>query len=113
MLSALKNKIRAFIALFFVTVLLGSLLVKPVHILLVDHDWTEALHISSASFGVVSTPQHDCTICSFEFCFFIPQSQVQIPRADVVFIQRITPPTTDRISNQNSHHFRLRGPPSV
>jgi len=112
MLSTLKNKIRSFLALFFVTVLLGSLLVKPVHILLVDHDRTELLQTSATS-GVVSTPQHDCTICSFEFCFFIPQSQAQIPRADVAFVQKITPPTTDRIANQNSHHFRLRGPPVV
>ena len=112
MLSTLKNKVRAFIALFFVTVILGSLLVKPVHILLVDHDLTEVMQ-TSATYSVVSTPQHDCTICSFEFCFFIPQSQIQIPKVDVAFIQKITLPTTERIANQNSHHFRLRGPPAV
>ena len=110
--STLKNNIRSFLALFFVTVLLGSLLVKPVHILMVDHGEAEALQISSEA-GVVSLPQHDCTICSFEFCFFVPQSQVQIPKADVAFIQEITQPTTDRIVNQDSHHFRLRGPPVV
>ena len=112
MFSTLKNKVRAFIALFFVAVLLGSLLVKPVHILLVDHDLTEVMQTSATS-GVLSTPQHDCTICSFEFCFFIPQSQIKIPKVDVAFVQKITPPTTERITNKNSHHFRLRGPPTV
>lgn len=112
MFLSLKHKVHALVALLFSVVLLGSLLVKPVHILLVSHDRAETLKVQS-DFGVVSVLGHDCSICNFEFCSFIPQSQVHVPKADVAFAQEITPRTIDRIIKQTSHHFQLRGPPSL
>jgi len=66
MFLSLKHKVNALVALLFSAVLLGSLLVKPLHILLVNHDRAETLEVNTES-GAVSTPQHDCTICNFEF----------------------------------------------
>jgi len=112
MFTPFRHKINALVALLFSAVLLGSLLVKPLHILLVSHDRAETLKVHIES-GAVSTPQHDCTICNFEFCFFIPQAQVYVPKADVTFAVEITPRTIERIIPQTSHHFLLRGPPTL
>ncbi len=110
MFPVLKHKFHALVALILSAVLLGSLLVKPVHILLVSHNRADTLKVQS-DFGVISNPSHDCSICNFEFCYFIPQSQIHVPKADMTFAQEITPRTVDRIINQTSHHFQLRGPP--
>ena len=112
MFPTVKHKVHALVALLFSVVLLGSLLVKPVHILLISHDRAETLKVQS-DFGVVSVPGHDCSICNFEFCFFIPQAQVYVPKADITFAVVITPRTIERIVQQTSHHFLLRGPPTL
>ena len=112
MFLPLKHKVNALVALLFSAVLLGSLLVKPLHILLVSHDRAETLEVHTES-RAVSTPQHDCTICNFEFCFFIPQAQVYVPKADITFAVEITPRTIERTIQQTSHHFLLRGPPTL
>jgi hypothetical protein len=106
----IKCKVHAFVALLFSAVLLVFLLVKPVHILFVSHDRVETLKLQS-DFGVFSNSHHNCSVCNFEFCSFIPQAQVHIPKADISFAQKITPQTIDRIIKQTSHHFQLRGPP--
>jgi hypothetical protein len=111
MFLSLKHKVHALLALFLTAVLFGSMLGKPVHILLSHHyEETAALNNFSTS-GEISNPHSDCPICNFEFCSFIPQSQVHVPKADVAFAQEITPRTADRIIIQTSHHFQLRGPP--
>jgi len=106
----IKRKVHAFVALLFSAVLLGSLLVKPVHILFVSHDRAETLKVQS-DFGVITNTHHDCSVCNFEFCSFIPQSQVHVPKADISFAREITPRIVDGIIKQTSHHFLLRGPP--
>ena len=107
---SLKHKVHAFVALLFSAVLLGSLLVKPVHILFVSHDRAETLKVQS-DFGIISNSHHDCSVCNFEFCSFIPQAPVHVPKADVSFAREITPRIVDGIIKQTSHHFQLRGPP--
>lgn len=106
----IKRKVHAFVALLFSAVLLGSLLVKPVHILFVSHDRAETLKVQS-DYGVITNTHHDCSVCNFEFCSFIPQSPVHVPKADVSFAREITPRIIDGIIKQSSHHFLLRGPP--
>lgn len=106
----IKRKVHAFVALLFSAVLLVSLLVKPVHILFVSHDRAETLKVQS-DFGVITNTHHDCSVCNFEFCSFIPQSPVHVPKADVSFAREITPRIIDGIIKQSSHHFLLRGPP--
>ena len=108
----IKRKVHAFVALLFSAVLLGSLLVKPVHILFVSHDRVETLKVQS-DFGVISNSHHDCSVCNFEFCSFIPQAQVHVPKADISFAREITPRTINGIIKQTSHHFLLRGPPVI
>ena len=109
---SLKHKVHAFVALLFSAVLLGSLLVKPVHILFVSHDRAETLKVQS-DFGVITNTHHDCSVCNFEFCSFIPQASVHVPKADISFAREITPRTINGIIKQTSHHFLLRGPPVI
>jgi len=111
MFQTTKHKAHALAALFFAAVLLGSIFIKPVHILLVSHDIAEAVNVQS-DLGIVSNPHHhDCSICQFEFCSFIPQTPVNIPPMAVAFAKEVTPETTGSLSNLTSLHFQLRAPP--
>ena len=112
MFPTVKHKVHALLALFFTAVLFGSMFGKPVHILLSHHYETGVFNTSSTS-GAISNPHSDCPICNFEFCSFIPQNQILVPKADMVFAQEVTPETADRIIHQTSHHFQLRGPPAL
>jgi len=105
-----KHKAHALLALLLSAVLFGSILVKPLHILLLHHDVTETLKVH-ADLGVVSNSHRDCSICDFEFCSFIPQSQAAVPAADAIFAKEISPATIACRINQAPHHFQLRAPP--
>ncbi len=106
----IKHKAHALLALLLSAVLFGSILAKPVHILLVHHDVAETLKVHS-DFGVLSNSHRDCSICDFEFCSFIPQGQVAVPKVNIIFAKEIAPATIDCRINQTPHHFQLRAPP--
>jgi hypothetical protein len=109
--SILKQ--QTYFALLLLVVFTGSILIKPVHILLVHHDQTQIAN-SQTDRKVVSTPSHhDCAICDFEFCNFISQHQVDLPKVSEIYAAEVTPQVVDFISNQNSHHFQLRAPPVI
>jgi hypothetical protein len=105
-----KHKAHALLALLLSAVLFGSMLVKPMHILLVHHDVTETLKVYS-DLKVISNSHHDCSICDFEFCSFIGQQQVDVPKVDAIFAKEITPVTIACRVNQAPHYFQLRAPP--
>lgn len=111
MFQTTKHKAPALLALFLSAVLFGSILVKPLHVLLVSHDIAEVVDVPS-DLGLLSSPHHhDCSICQFEFCSFIPQVQVNVPPMAVTFAKELAPETTDCLSNRTSLHFQLRAPP--
>jgi hypothetical protein len=110
-ISILKR--QTYFALLLLVVFTGSILIKPVHILLVHHDLTEITTIQPDK-TVVSTPaHHDCAICDFEFCSFISQHIVNLPKVSEIYAPELTPQVVDFISTQNSHHFQLRAPPVI
>jgi hypothetical protein len=108
----LNHKIHVLSSLFLLTVLLGSILVKPIHILLVHHDLTERIEVTSHEISISNSHQQDCAICDFEFCTFIPQSQISIPQMTVIVRNEQTPPTVDCFVNTSTHLFQLRAPPT-
>jgi hypothetical protein len=112
MFLTIKHKAPALLALLLSAVLLGSVLAKPVHILLVHHDVAATLKVYS-DFGVLSNSHQSCSICDFEFCSFIPQSQVDVPKINVNFAKEINPATIACRINQAPHHFQLRAPPAL
>ena len=109
--SILKR--QTYFALLLLVVFTGSILIKPVHILLVHHDLTEITN-TQTDIKVVSTPSHhDCTICDFEFCTFISQHQVDLLKVNEIYAKELTPQVVDFISTLNFHHFQLRAPPVI
>ena len=107
--SILKR--QTYFALLLLVVFTGSILIKPVHILLVHHDLTQ-ITTTKPDKTVVSIPSHhDCAICNFEFCSFISQHQVDLPKVSEIYAKELTPQVVDFIANQTSHHFQLRAPP--
>lgn len=105
------NKVHVLLSLLLTAVLVGTLLIKPAHILLVHHDLSE-LTTEHSEQTTLSNPHHsDCAICDFEFCFFISTGQVNVPKVCEVYANELTPQIVDCIVNQTSHHFQLRAPP--
>jgi len=99
------------IALFLTTVLTGSLLIKPAHILFVNHEQSKIIPAGSSQ-GVLSTlNSHDCSICNFEFCSFVPQKQVAIPQVNIFSLKEPATRTVSCVICKCSHNFQLRAPP--
>ncbi|MDP4239159.1 MAG: hypothetical protein Q8904_06775 [Bacteroidota bacterium] len=107
----LKNKGRALSALLLSAVLVGTLLIKPVHILLVHHEMTQTNGGHSGWTAITQPLHHDCPICDFEFCSFISQTHAAVPKAAITFAKELAPQTIDCLVNRSSHHFQLRAPP--
>ena len=109
--SILKR--QTYFALLLLVVFTGSMLIKPIHILLVHHDLTEISAIQTDKTEVSTPSHHDCAICDFEFCSFISQHIIDLPKVSEIYAKVLTPQVVDLISNQNSHHFQLRAPPVI
>ena len=105
------HKRQIYFALLLLVVFTGSILIKPIHILLVHHDLTEMTAIQTDKAEVSTPSHHDCAICDFEFCSFVSQHQVDLPKVSEIYAKELTPQVIDFISNQTSHHFQLRAPP--
>ena len=105
------HKRQTYFALLLLVVFTGSILIKPIHILLVHHDLTEMTNTQPDKIVVTTPTHHDCAICDFEFCSFISQHIVDLPKVSEIYAKELTPQVVDFISTQNSHHFQLRAPP--
>jgi hypothetical protein len=104
-----NHKIHTLVALFLFAVLFGSIIIKPVHILLVHHQLTE---IANPNEIRLSSPQHhDCKICDFEFCSFIPQKQVIVPQVNIIYANELASRAVACFVSASSRHFQLRAPP--
>ena len=107
-----KYKAPVFLALLLSAVLTGSILIKPVHILLIHHGQTEQTDIYSCQKTFSIHHDHDCAICDFEFCSFIPQKQVIVPQVTLISIIELTLREIACFTKTSSHNFQLRAPPA-
>ena len=105
-----NHKVHAILSFFLVSVLFGSILIKPAHILLVHHSRTK-IDVKSNGISVSSPNRHDCAICDFEFCSFIPQKQVIVPQVDIIYANELASRTVTCCFSWPSRHFQLRAPP--
>ena len=99
------------IALFLTAVLSGSILIKPAHILFVHHEQSEIIHACFPQKVILTVYNHDCLICDFVFCSFIPQEQVAVPQVNIVFFNKLVTRTVACTICKCSHNFQLRAPP--
>jgi len=106
-----RQPLRIIFALFLTAVLVGSLLVKPAHILLVHHDLTERTTVHPDQKVITNTHHHECAICDFEFCSFIPQKQVIIPQVNILYVNELASRVVACFVSTASHRFQLRAPP--
>jgi hypothetical protein len=104
-------KRQTFFALLLLVVFTGSILIKPVHIVLVHHDLARraVLHTNRIVLSVPS--HHDCTICDFEFCSFIPQKQVIVPQVNIISTNEPVFRMVACFVCNSTHNFQLRAPP--
>ena len=109
--NKLKNKVHVLLALFLTVVLSGTILVKPVHILLVHHELTETSPVHSNGTSLANPDHPDCPICNSEFCSFISSCSVNVPKVTVTYANELTLRTVDRLTDITSHYFQLRAPP--
>lgn len=99
--------------MFLTSLLFFSYVVKPVHVLVVHHNWASQIHVAS-DHDELSTPnRHDCSICQFEFCSYIPQDFTEIPFVAFTFSQELISAVPDGILYYSAYTFSLRGPPVV
>jgi len=107
------HKGNILLALLLSVVLSGSILIKPVHILFAHHDRTAIMAPASGNKTLAIPDNHDCVICDFEFCSFIPQKQVIVPQVNVILITELASRTVTCFTNTSSHNFQLRAPPAA
>ena len=106
-------KRQTIFALLLLVVFTGSILIKPVHIVLVHHDLTRITN-THTNRTVVSIPlHHDCTICDFEFCSFIPQKQVIVPQVNIISTNEPAFRMVACFVCNFTHNFQLRAPPLI
>lgn len=105
------HKYKPFFALLLTSLLIGSLLIKPVHILLIHHERTENTHIDQVHKALSIRHDHDCAICDFEFCSFIPQKQVIVPQVNITYTNELASRIVACFVGTSSQNFQLRAPP--
>jgi len=108
-----RHQGRVLLAMFLSAVLVGSLLLKPVHVLFVHHDRTETVHPHSNQKAISTLHILDCAICDVEFCSFIPQKQVVVPQVTNISILEPTLQEVVCLTKTSSHNFQLRAPPAA
>ena len=109
--NPLINKFQSFLAMLLATLLIGSILIKPVHILLIHHQRTECTNLDPVHKILSIRHDHDCAICDFEFCSFIPQKQVIVPQVNITYINELASRMVACFVVTSSHYFQLRAPP--
>jgi len=108
-----KHTGKLLAALLLSVVLIGSILIKPAHILFVHHEGTEIAHTQSTLKVISNFHTHDCVICDFEFCSFIPQKQVIVPQVNIIYLNEPAIRTVACFVCTSSHIFQLRAPPTA
>jgi len=105
-----KHTFRAQIALLLLSLFLGALCMKPLHVLFIHHEQNG--HFLSEN-AISGEHQHNCPVCNFEFCEFIPRKAIVVPTAYCSFHKEQTPRIVACLIRQSSHLFQLRAPPAL
>lgn len=106
----IKNRVRFVFGWIVLLVFLGSLTIKPIHVLLDHHKLGVEMNTRSNE-KTITNHHPDCAICDFEFYTFIQQNQEKLQDSNQIFAKEPAPKLTSCIPNQASHHFLLRAPP--
>ena len=112
MIHTLKHNHNVLIALLLTALLFGSILVKPVHILLVHHEKAGIIYNRTDQKTISTLHYHDCAICDFVFCTFIPQKQVIVPQVNIIPTNELAYRMVACFVCYSSHNFQLRAPPA-
>jgi len=107
----ISSKSKPFLATFLLALIVGSILIKPIHVVLIHHDITGIQNVGSTELLISNSHHHDCMICDFEFCTFIQQNQFQSQDVQLFFTRELSQKTSSCQVNKESHHFLLRAPP--
>jgi len=105
------QKYKLFFALLLTFLLTGSMVIKPVHILLVHHELANDTNIDPVHKTLSTLHNQDCAICDFEFCSFIPQKQVIVPQVNIIYTHELASRMVACFVCISSHNFLLRAPP--
>ena len=108
-----KQTIQSRFALILLSVFIGSLLIKPLHILLSHHQHAEESISIEHDEKITANHYNYCPICDFEFCTFIPQKQISITQVTLIVRKEQTLPTVACLAAISTHLFQLRAPPSL
>jgi hypothetical protein len=108
-----RESFRILASLILTVVLVATLLIKPAHILLIHHDLLETTSNQTDQKTSINLHHHDCAICDFEFCSFIPQKQAVIPQVNIVYIEELASRTVACFVSSTSQLFQLRAPPAA
>jgi hypothetical protein len=109
----LKHIIRTRLALLLLAVFVGSMLVKPTHILLLHHESPTILYAHSQQQTISAEHHENCAICDFEFCSFILQKQQSLPTVSLLAYKEQILRTVAGVTSLASHQFQLRAPPCL
>lgn len=104
---------REFSALSLLIVMTFAVLVKPLHVFIIDHSClynsvSDHLHDEFNNFK-----DTDCPICDFEFCQIIPQSDTEVPTAVSFPYHQFVVHEVDCFVENSAYYFDLRAPPAV
>ena len=105
------QKYKSFFALLLTILLFGTMLIKPVHILLVHHELAYSTSNDLVHKTLSTLHNQDCVICDFEFCSFIPQKQVIVPQVNIIYTHELASRMVACFVCTSSHNFQLRAPP--
>jgi len=85
------HKYKSFFSLLLTSLLIGSILIKPIHILLIHHEQTELTNIDPDHKTLSVLQDNNCAICDLGFYFFIPQKQVIVPQVNITYTFELAP----------------------
>ncbi len=112
MISKTGNYTKSIVAFTILSVFVGSMLIKPIHVFFLHHLTPEKVQVLTDQ-KTISTPgENVCPICDFEFCFFIDHETVDLPKAVFYSTNNISPKLNDLAVKRIINHFQLRAPPA-
>jgi len=106
-------KYQTYSALLLAFLLIGCILIKPAHILLIHHERAECTNFDPVHKILSIHHDHDCAICNFEFCSFIPQKQVIVPQVNITYTIELASRMVACFVGTSIHNFQLRAPPVI
>ena len=108
--KTINHKGHIILAFLLSGVLFSSILIKPIHILIVHHDVNELFNIHQNQL-TISKPHHaGCAICNLVFCSFLSQRQVIVPQVNIITYE-LASGTVACFVSALCYHFQLRAPP--